>query len=157
MSTSLKDEQRPRFLADNMLGKLARWLRIMGYDTEYASEVCDSEIARRGIEEGRIILTRDRELSMRRNVRSLLIHSIDIDEQLKEVKAHFELDLREETRCTICNGELRHVSPTEIRGLVPAGLESRQSDFHICLRCSKIYWPGTHWQNIKRRIEELRR
>jgi len=147
---------RPRFAVDQMLGSLARWLRIMGYDTTYAKERTDTDILTAARSEGRILLTRDVELANRAAPDRLLLESVDLDQQLQQVRAAFGLRADEElARCTTCNGELVPVVKEEVRGKVPEGSFENNDRFYVCARCGKIFWRGAHWQSIRKRLSEL--
>jgi len=147
---------RPRFAADEMLGSLARWLRIMGYDTTYERDRGDDEILRRSMEGGRTLLTRDEELARRGQPSSLYITSDELDRQLLQVMQAHYLEVDESlARCTVCNGELRSVPKEEVGGDVPAGALENNHEFFRCASCGKVYWKGSHWNNIRRRLAEL--
>jgi len=147
---------RPRFAVDVMLGSLARWLRIMGYDAAYQRNKDDNEIVGEARREGRIVLTRDRELAWRMGDHGLYIESDDPEEQLEQVCEAFALVLDEsQTRCTVCNGELEVVPPSAVDSDVPEGALESNEEFYRCLRCGKIYWKGSHWKNIRERIASI--
>jgi uncharacterized protein with PIN domain len=147
---------QPKFAVDEMLGSLARWLRIMGYDTTYKKDQGDNEILRSSKEEGRILLTRDEELAARGAPLSLYILSDDIDQQLGQVANAFELVANEDmVRCTMCNGELELVPKEELNDKVPKGALENNQEFFRCKSCGKIYWKGSHWNNIRKRLESL--
>jgi uncharacterized protein with PIN domain len=147
---------RPRFLADEMLGTLAKWLRMMGYDTEYARDLPDGEVLKLAGAEDRVILTRDKQLAGRAGGRGLLITSEVLDEQLEQVASAFEMmDAGTMTRCTVCNGELERVGKDAVAGRVPERVLEIRDEFYVCPRCGQIYWKGTHWDNITRKIEWL--
>ncbi|MEE8392459.1 MAG: Mut7-C RNAse domain-containing protein [Anaerolineae bacterium] len=145
-----------RLLADGMLGKLAKWLRLMGYDTAYDNVASDPELARRARAEGRVLLTRDRELSTRRGLRTLLIQSEVLEEQVREVQdglgpsPHSPL-----SRCAVCNTALETASPTEIADRVPPYVLRTQTEFRRCPGCERVYWPGSHFQGMRDRIERF--
>lgn len=145
----------PRFLADEMLGSLARWLRIMGYDTEYARDMTDGDILQRAETEGRTVLTRDRELALRAGDRGMLVRSDDGDEQLTEVTRCFGLIFDEaHTRCALCNRELVPITADEASERVPPRVLERHNEFLSCPSCGRVYWKGTHWAGIRRHIDE---
>ncbi len=147
---------RPRFAVDEMLGSLARWLRIIGYDASYQRDKNDSEILRSSLEEGRILLTRDRELAGRAGKNGLLITSDRLDEQLNQVMESFHLTFEEPmTRCALCNAELEKARPEEISHLVPSRVLERNDEFFRCRGCGQVFWKGTHWDNIKQRLAEI--
>ena len=145
-----------RLLADGMLGKLAKWLRLMGYDTAYDNVASDPELARRARAEGRVLLTRDRELSARRGLRTLLIQSQVLEEQVREAQdglgppPHPPL-----SRCAVCNAALETVSPAEITDRVPPYVLRTQTEFRRCPGCGRVYWPGSHLQGICDQIERF--
>ena len=136
-----------KFIADAMLGRLARWLRILGYDVSYESSISDDDLIARAIHECRIILTMDRKLTERESARnSLLIKSPSYKEQLKQVITHYNIDYKSGifTRCLVCNGLLEPVAKEKIKDKVPPYVYSTQDEFDICPQCGRIYWSGTH-------------
>jgi len=146
----------PRFLADAMLGRLARWLRILGYDTQYVKDVPDNEVIRIARAEGRVILTRDRELCRRRGVRTVWISSTALGEQLREVVS--ALGLSTETpfrRCVVCNAVLDEIGREEARRLVPPYVFRTQRRFGRCPSCGRVYWRGTHWARMAEQLRKL--
>lgn len=151
------DCEEYRFLADNMLGKLARWLRMMGYDTLYARSGSDAELALTASREGRILLTRDKGLAARKDTRALYVESDSLDEQLAQVVSLLGLSLRQELRCTECNGPLEAVSHMEVAGRIRESVAERHSEFYMCIACKKIYWKGSHWTSIEERINRIMR
>jgi len=142
-------EESLRLLADGMLGRLAKWLRLLGYDTAYDNAATDPELAHQARAENRVLLTRDRELSARRGLRTLLIESEVLEEQVHEVQnalgppPHPSL-----SRCAVCNAALEPVSPEEVADRVPPYVRRNQSDFQRCPGCGRVYWPGTHLQTM---------
>ncbi|HVO77931.1 MAG TPA: Mut7-C RNAse domain-containing protein, partial [Methanomassiliicoccales archaeon] len=114
--------ERPRFAADEMLGSLARWLRLMGYDTTYAKDVEDTQLIEIARKEGRNLLTRDKELAERAGDSGFYVESDDLDTQLRAVSSRFGLEPDpERARCTVCNGELQTIAKDEAKGHVPDG------------------------------------
>jgi uncharacterized protein with PIN domain len=146
-----------KFVADTMLGRLAKWLRILGYDTLYPGQESDQRLARIATEEGRVLLTRDTELASRKGFRKLLVHSNRLCEQLMQVIEAFDLNVNDRTLslCLICNRPLRGVEKDEIRNRVPPYVFRTQTQFYQCPQCNKIYWPGTHLDHIRRELEKL--
>ena len=148
----------PTWLADEMLGKLARYLRFLGHDTEYAHGQSDGEIAAFAAREGRTLLTRDRLLA-RRVPGALLLRRTDVLGQLREVRMAFPAagyELRFD-RCSLCNGpttqwESPAGSPPEPG--VPAAVRARGAAVYRCGRCGKFFWDGSHTAGIRRRLEE---
>jgi len=148
------DNADPAFLADIMLGKLARWLRILGYDTSYARGLDDSRILTDAVREGRIILTRDRELSMRAAPDSLYVESTDISRQLEQISIKYRLKFREDRmRCSICNSALDQCIAEEVRNALPEDIVRRHTLFYRCAGCGHLYWKGSHWDAIIVRLK----
>ena len=152
--------QRPsrvRFVADTMLGRLAKWLRILGYDTLYPGQETDQRLARIAAEEGRVLLTRDVELASRRGFQKLLIHSNNLSEQLAQVIEAFDLKTSERTLtlCLLCNRPLRDIGREEVRDKVPPYVYQTQPRFYHCSACGKIYWAGTHLDHIRTELNKL--
>ncbi|MDH7509047.1 MAG: Mut7-C RNAse domain-containing protein [Methanomassiliicoccales archaeon] len=146
--------ERIRFTADEMLGTLARWLRIIGYDTIYEKNRSDDEIEMQVLRDRRILLTRDKNLAKRLGERSLYIESDELREQLRQVIRSFNLKMDEDfTRCTVCNGEVDRVTQKEVENEVPAGALVNNTEFYRCRSCGKVYWKGSHWENILKALE----
>jgi uncharacterized protein with PIN domain len=157
-------EGNPKFIADVMLGKLARWLRILGYDVAYDPKADDEALVQRAVNEGRILLTKDRRLveRWRKKLRQhgyLLLDSDDWREQLRQTVAHFGLDIRNHqfTRCPDCNGVLEAVSKESVRYRVPFFVFTQHEHFARCSQCGKIYWAGSHYERISAALDELLR
>jgi len=150
-----------RFVADAMVGRLVRWLRISGYDTVYLKEAEDQEILRFARDEKRILLTRDRGLERRAaavGVKHIFIAKNDIDAQLKQMMAA-GVEIKGTpvcARCPGCNGKIGGVKKGDVEGKVPPGVFEKVEEFCKCLTCGKIYWEGGHWEDIKRRINRVR-
>jgi uncharacterized protein with PIN domain len=140
----------PRFIADAMLGKLARWLRALGYDTLYI-QGDDYLVAACTRVEGRILLTRDTELARRKGLRVLLITSQSLRAQITQVVQTFGHPVDTPSpRCMNCNGELKSLTVEQARPLVPVYVAQTQKVFHQCSNCGQVYWQGTHWQGIQK-------
>jgi len=140
-----------------MLGRLAKWLRVLGYDTTYFPHLDDDQLVRLARAEGRLLLTRDRGLAQRRGLQCLLIESDHLEEQLGQVLA--EPTLTEEhsfSRCPVCNTPLQKVKKPELEGRVPPHIFRTHKDFSLCPNCDKIYWPGTHWARMQEKLAEFR-
>lgn len=148
----------PRLLADAMLGKLARWLRLIGYDTVYlrADQADDDLLAHRTRAEDRILLTRDHELANRRGLETLLIHAQTLDAQLAQViKTLGPPPDGAPPRCMACNVPLEEITPEEAKPHVPPYVAQTQTEFRRCPACGKITWPGTHWDDIQARLRPI--
>jgi uncharacterized protein with PIN domain len=145
-----------KFLADNMLGRLAIWLRLLGYDTAYHHDATDAQLARIARAENRVLLTRDVELTRRRGVRAVLIESEQMEEQLRQVFHALNLTAREAfSRCAECNSVLEEVSKESVRGQVPPYVFHTQERYRRCPRCARIYWRGTHWARMVGQMQDL--
>jgi uncharacterized protein with PIN domain len=144
----------PRFVADHMLGSLARWLRIMGYDTVYDKSLDDPGIANLARAESRFILTRDRELA--KEPGALMIEADDLDLQLKAIAEKYGLKFHDDLiRCSACNGELADLDKAQAKDSVPEGAFENNEKFWKCSKCGKVYWKGTHWHGIMDRFRRL--
>ena len=146
-----------RLLADAMLGRLARWLRLMGYDTAYDNVSEDRELARRSRAEGRVLLTRDHELAGRSGLRSLLIESEVLEEQIEQVQAALgPPPLPTLSRCSVCNEPLIEATAEQAARLVPPFVSRTQSQFRRCPRCERVYWPGSHVEGMADAVQAFR-
>ncbi|MEJ5186417.1 MAG: Mut7-C RNAse domain-containing protein [Candidatus Geothermincolales bacterium] len=136
------------FLADRMLGKLARYMRFLGYDVEYAPEVDDSALLAQARKQGRVLLTRDRGLASRwgggRDPRVILLSSDKADEQLVELARMDILPPPGPPRCTHCNHGLEEIPSAFARHLVHPYTASVSERFQHCRRCNHVYWEGDH-------------
>lgn len=140
-----------------MLGTLAKWLRILGYDTLYDPRLDDHQLVRLARAEDRILLTRDRPLAGRRGLRTLLIAGEGLDEQLRQVLVELQLEPdRTFSRCPVCNGLLEAISHDEARARVPAYVARTHTSFKHCSSCGRIYWQGSHWQQMEEHLSRLR-
>lgn len=139
-----------------MLGTLAKWLRILGYDTLYSPELDDLEAVRLARLEGRVLLTRDTGLLRRKGLRSLFIESEVLQEQLAQVRQAFGLRFDQPfSRCPVCNTVLEEVPKHEAWGQVPPFVFQTQESFRLCPECNRFYWRGTHWQKMREQLEKL--
>jgi len=144
-----------KFVADKMLGKLAKWLRVIGQDVTYGPHLAGHGLIREARKENRLILTRDRSIGKRNPPDYLLIQSDHFREQLKQVIQAYSLDPLKEsfTRCIDCNTVLLPVTKEKVESRVPAYVFSTQEKFSFCSKCRRIYWPATHQQKM---LEELK-
>lgn len=149
----------PTFVADVHLGTLARRLRLLGFDTFYETHADDARLAAVAVEQGRVLLSRDRGLLCRRVVRlGALVRHDDPDHQLDEVVARFGLvDLvRPGTRCPRCNGPTRDVGLDEVRHrLEPGTLAAGHREFRQCDHCGQLYWPGAHADDLSAIVDRV--
>jgi len=147
-----------RFSADSMLARLARWLRLLGFDCAYDVGIPDAELVRRAVEEGRVILTRDRKLADEWWVANIYVVGAErLREQLLEVIRRFDLapSIAPLSRCNECDQAVRPVEIDEIRERVPPRVLERQRDFSLCPGCGRVFWEGTHAERIRRAVDDL--
>jgi uncharacterized protein with PIN domain len=150
-----------KFIADMMLGRLARWLRLYGYDTLYGI-VEDDEIIQKALEEDRIILTRDSDLAERARAtgaRVFLLSSNSLEGQVEELKKlgiKFMELFPANARCPKCNGPIERVSKEEVKGRVPESVYGEYDEFYVCKNCGQIYWPGRQWREMLKIDKKLR-
>ncbi len=144
------------FIADSMLGSLARWLRFMGYDVEYFREGEDAELVRIARQGGRTILTRDGGLIRRFRVSAVFIRSESLEEQCREFLQRVNV-VPGERRCMRCNRPLSTVKdPESVRDLVPEHVYHQRKSFQICPSCGSIYWKGSHYERMLERVRKVR-
>jgi len=147
--------QGHRFVADRMIGRLARMLRLLGYDTLYQPELDPSGLIELAAREGRIILTRgDTRLRFPGATNVFSLHSEYPTEQLREVVADFSLDPKSGlwTRCTVCNGVISPAAKEEIKELVKPRVYELYSEFYRCAGCGRVYWHGSHVERILKNL-----
>lgn len=140
-----------------MLGTLAKWLRILGYDTLFDPALDDYQLMRLARADGRVLLTRDRELARRRGVQALRIESEHLEDQIRQVldDLHLEPD-QSYSRCPVCNERLQTLDRDAARTRVPAYVARTHEIFKICPICQRVYWRGTHWQDMEERLSQIR-
>jgi len=147
-----------KFLADHMLGSLAKWLRFFGFDTAYPQVLPDKELITIAKREERIVLTRDKDLANVKGIEALYMESTDLEEQLIEVITRFNLKITNEfSRCSLCNSILINVEKGQVKGKVPEKVYDWQDEYWECPKCKKYYWQGTHFKGIKEKLEKLKR
>ncbi|MDZ7263473.1 MAG: Mut7-C RNAse domain-containing protein [candidate division KSB1 bacterium] len=150
--------QDMKFVVDVMLGRLARWLRLLGYDTIYGRNASDDELFFMAHQQKRILLTRDRVLAQRMNPDyCLLIINHDVREQIKQVVCYYRLNIEDYlfSRCTLCNHLIRTVPKTMAKGQVPDFIYRITAKFYYCDQCQKFYWPGSHVQQARATLSQL--
>lgn len=159
--TLLRPEAFPwvKFIADVNVGKLARLMRLMGFDTEYENSWSDSHIAEKALREQRIVLTKDRELLKRKLIsHGRLVRSIKPWDQLAEI-VHFyglEESISPFGICPLCNVELENIPKEKIIEEIEPLTRLFFNDFRKCPECGKVYWSGTHYEKIQKKIEGLK-
>ena len=147
-----------RFQVDAMLGRLARWLRVLGFDAAWEADIPDERLVRSALAEERWILTRDRKLLEEWRVpRAHLVAAERPFEQLREVVRAFDLaaTARPLRRCARCNALLEPAARAAVREHVPAGVMAREERFWRCQGCGHVYWRGSHVRRIERVLRKL--
>jgi uncharacterized protein with PIN domain len=144
-----------QFVADRMLGRLARWLRIIGQDVTYGPQLSGAGLIRGARREGRLILTRDRAIGRKNPPPYIHIYSDHFREQLKQVIGECRLDPLKDafTRCVECNTLFEPVAKAAVEGKAPPYVFKTQEKFSFCRKCRRIYWPATHQEKM---LEELK-
>jgi uncharacterized protein with PIN domain len=142
----------PRFAADAMLGRLARWLRVLGFDTTYDPALTDADLVRLANAQGRTLLTRDRHLL--RELHPAFAHEVRQDaplDQLRELIAALQLAAPAElfTRCMLCNAVLSALEQEEATQLLPTGVQGIPGPVRHCPACGKVYWQGSHVRRMR--------
>ena len=150
-------ETKPMFIADCHFGKLAKYLRLMGFDTLFFPQIDDNDLIDLANIEGRIILTRDRELFERQKAQCSLVAATKIEKQLQEVATTFELEKyqRPFSRCIVCNEPLHVIEKETILHRLPPKVIRYFSFFEICDKCHRIYWQGDHYKKMKASLEKM--
>jgi uncharacterized protein with PIN domain len=152
---------RARFIVDVNVGKLARWLRMLGYDTLFIHDVDDNELVTISLNDKRVLLTKDTQIMLRRvitsgRVKAMLIEDDNPKDQLRQVARMLKIDQEMKfTRCLECNELLVPRGKDEVRQLVPTYVFKTQPQYFQCPACQRIYWRGTHWQRMNKEIEAL--
>lgn len=153
----------PRFVLDVHLQKLARRLRLLGFDVDYQPDRDDAELADIAERENRILLSRDRQLMMRKKVtRGLYVRNTDAEKQVNEVLDRLDLRgrCRPFTRCIECNGAIESLDVTDggssdLADRIPPGVRSWCREYYRCRGCGRIYWKGSHYEKLKKRLEGI--
>ncbi|MEM3607245.1 MAG: Mut7-C RNAse domain-containing protein [Candidatus Bathyarchaeia archaeon] len=151
-----------RFLLDGMLGKLARWLRLLGEEAIYERDMADDDLVAKALKEKLILLTSDEELfrmASSRGVEACLVERRPIHEELRLLAGRYGICLELDpslSRCPRCGAPLRGASREEVEGSVPPGSFMRYREYWICSNksCKKVYWRGSHWRNIHKTLRK---
>jgi len=149
-----------RFIVDCMLGKLAKWLKIFGFDAQFFSKIEDDELLAIARKQGRILLTRDTGLIQRaKDVETLFLDSEEWKIQVRQVMEHFNLreKVAPHTRCIDCNVELKNLPKKNAKNLVSSFVFERTDSFALCPNCSRVFWRGTHFKDMEIQIQEILR
>ena len=151
-----------RFIVDHNVGKLAKWLRMMGFDSLFFDGSDDSHMVARALSEGRVILTRDTEIMKRRVINSgrlkaVLINSEEPERQMWQLMDTLDLkrQFRPFTLCLECNQPLVERSREEVKDRVPPYVYKTQNQYMECPACHRIYWQGSHWKAMMRKLEKF--
>ena len=150
--------REPRFVLDTHLGRLAAYLRLLGFDCLYRNDYDDATLADISVNEKRILLTRDRGLLMRRLVtHAYCVRSSDPRQQIKEIVARFDLagNVTPFKRCLRCNGLLEPVKKETVIDQLPPGTNQYYQEFYRCQGCHQIYWRGSHYAALQRLVNEV--
>jgi len=152
----------PKFIVDCNVGKLVKWLRLMGYDTRFFNGTNDSHLVATALAEDRVILSRDRQIMKRRlittgQLKAILIQDDKPELQMRQVIDTLDLDRQSQpfTLCLECNQPLEEKGKDKVKDMVPPYVYQTQSQFMQCPACQRIYWRGTHWQAMTKRLKKF--
>jgi len=150
-------DNKIRFAADRMLGRLAKWLRVLGYDVIYGRHLSGHGLIRAARADGRLILTRDRSLTRKQPPPFVIVESDNYAEQLRQVMRDCDLHPGGSifTRCLVCNSPLEPRSKGSVEALVPTYVFATQERFSWCGHCRKLYWPATHQQRMLETLAKI--
>lgn len=148
-----------KFIVDGMLGRVARWLRILGHDVKYSNSLDDVQLLTIARKERRILLTRDFELyqhSTARGVDSFYFEGLAQEERLAEIAKRFDISLEVDmamSRCPKCNTKVKPISKEKVAGKVGKSTFDHYDEFWKCPKCGQIYWQGAHWTKIRKTLD----
>lgn len=154
-SAAAKRLPSEKFLADAMLGSVARKLRIFGFDTEYMAHTDDDEVLQAGVDQGRIILTADKEFFKRivkHGAQGILVDGTGDLDDLVHILSKIGITavkIAAGSRCASCNGPLEGRTLAQVEEIVPAAVAGRHSEFYQCALCGKVYWEGGHMKKLR--------
>ena len=154
----MQGARAPRFVADSMLGRLARWLRAMGYDTLYLRHACDGDLLELARREQRTLLTRN--LRLARSAAEDAVYHVRaerLEAQLAEIVAAFRLDPEADplSRCLECNHLLTALERDKLGGSVPPHILASHREFSGCPACGRVYWEGSHAGRMRNRLRAI--
>ena len=147
-----------KFIVDCMLGKLARWLKILGFNVSYFQKIEDNELLASAEKEERILLTRDNGLIEKAKVvEHLFIKSEDWKKQVTQVLKHFDLWslVNPYSRCIECNVELKNITKEKAKNLVVPFIYEQKKSFALCPHCGQVFWKGTHFDDMEFKIKDI--
>ncbi|MBI3991053.1 MAG: Mut7-C RNAse domain-containing protein [Candidatus Omnitrophica bacterium] len=148
-----------KFILTKELGRLVKWLRILGFDTIYYNQDKPSSLIIQALRDERIILTRNQHLPKDRGLKIMLIKNEKIKKQVEETLKILEIRLEPEkmfTRCILCNTLLVEIAKEKVKDKVPEYVFKTQENFITCPECKRIYWQGTHWGNVQKTLEDIK-
>jgi len=154
--------RRLEFITDGMLGKLTRWLRMLGHDVKYSSSLNDEQLIEIAKKERRILLTRDLELYRKaavQGINTFFVESTTEAKKLADLAKRFNIKLEFDvtvSRCPKCNTRIKAVPKERIVGRVPERTASYYNEFWVCPSCEQIYWQGAHWGRIQATLKEAK-
>jgi len=156
----IRENKKQRFLCDAMLGDIAEWLRLTGFFVFYNPEIDDNELVRIASEKGYIILTRDKELSKRKNIDVLYLKSKEFGKTIKEIFKKLKISIEEKdvfSRCPVCGEKLIKIDKEEVKIFIPIRIYEEYNEFKMCKNCEKIYWKGEKYKNLYNRYLEIKK
>ncbi|MBS7647133.1 MAG: Mut7-C RNAse domain-containing protein [Candidatus Bathyarchaeia archaeon] len=148
-----------KFIADSMLGKLTRWLRMLGHNVKYSNKLDDAQLIGIAKKERRILLTRDLELYQQATAKGVQAFYVDgptETENLAKIAQKFGISLdvdMSRSRCPKCNTQVKPIPKEKVAGKVEENTYTHYNDFWECPKCGKIYWQGAHWTRIRKTLE----
>jgi len=151
-----------KFITDGMLGKLTRWLRMLGHDVEYSKSLDDKELTDKAKTENRILLTRDLKLYQRaitQGANAFLVEGTTEAKKLAQLSKRFDFKLEIDvavSRCPKCNTPIEPVPKEEVIERIPKATASYYNEFWRCPSCEQIYWRGAHWKRIEKTLREAK-
>ena len=146
-----KKERNYKFIATFELGRLAKWLRIMGFDVDYFKKGKKRDLIIKSLKEDRVILTREKGMSRFSGTRMLHIENDFVEDQIRQVLGELRIKADRKnvfTRCILCNTPIQSVEKRDVKEKIPPYVYKTQNYFLKCPQCNKIYWKGTHWKLV---------
>jgi uncharacterized protein with PIN domain len=148
-----------KFILTNELGRLAKWLRILGYDSVYFNQDNPGTLIIQALRDDRIIVTRNHRLPKSPGLKILFLKSELLRTQVTEALKELHIELNQDimfSRCILCNTELKPLAKEGVKEKVPPYVFQTQDKFITCPQCHRIYWQGTHWGNVHKILEEIK-
>ena len=148
-----------KFIADGMLGKLTRWLRMLGHNVKYSNKLDDAQLIAIAKKERRILLTRDLELYQQataKGVQAFYVNGKNEAENLAKIRQKFGISLEvdmKRSRCPKCNAQVKPIPKEKVSGRVEETTYAHYNEFWECPNCGQIYWQGAHWTRIRKTLE----